>query len=459
MSPETVPIPVTLFEVLSIDLVLHQTVPYLPISALLSLAGTSKSFQTLLYNTPGIFRYLNLSTVQGAAIPFAPIDPGGEVWRSQRMDEAVTEDDFYAGPLRGIFSNLRRKNILQDVQTLVLDGLSVSADLIWEIIRDAQYNVRLLSIREVKNLNEKKLMQILRYCVRPSRAKDTPKLKGLYVFGPKDSTAGLKAGRQSLTTGHAPNGNMGVMSSEGAQLGMEWNHKSHDALSSALAADGDRWYQPWGKIITGVGGEWAETVQACEGIIAFDAVLCRGPRHHMRSPGADTDDSSGDEVSLMELLCTHSLPPSIATIALGPGGCTNCHTSPEGPAIFGAAPQAALPLLAPPPLHSSTLSAAQRPITEIGKPPPKLFVRCAACQSDRCCEHCNKWWCETCYPNNQLDPYSTMERIDKPLDLIAAGYIDGTKSEDMIKVHLGLCIEGCLVSEMMAGAGEGGMWG
>lgn len=442
--------PVTLLELLSNSLVLRQTVPYLPVSGLLSLSTSCKSFRDLLFKTPGVFRYVDLSTVKGAAIPLGSIDVGGEIWRAERMDEALTEDDFYAGPLRGVFSNLRRKNILGDVQTLILDGLAVPADLIWEIVGFSDYNVRLLSIREVKNLNEKKLMQILRHCVRPSRPMGTPKLQGLYVFGPKDRGHLLPTGRTSDGLGVK---RTGVMSSEGAQLGMELNHKPHNTMSSA---EEDKWYESCGRMLPKAPiREWAETVAACEGLIAFDAVLCRGPRHSIPSPSADTDDPV--LVDLGELLETRFLPPAIATVALGPNGCAVCHTSPEAPLIYGGRSQAALPLLAPPPLHSYNCRIAQRP-SSATTTPAKLFARCAVCLADRWCERCNKWWCERCFKNSDFEPFTTLQKIEAPLDVIAAGYIDGQGSQD-IKVHLGLCTEGCLVSELMAGAGEGGMWG
>lgn len=429
--------PLTLLDLLSNSLVLRQIVPYLPISALLALSATSKSFFNLLIYTPDVFRYLDLSTVKGAAIPLGSIDVGGEIWRAERMDEALTEDDFYAGPLRGVFSNLRRKNVLRDVQTLILDGLSVPADLLWEIVGPSEYNVRILSIREVKNLNEKKLMQILRFCIRPSRPKGTPKLKGLYVFGSKDPSHSVSAVRTSA--GHGVNSS-GVMSSEGAQLGMELNGKSHQASK-------DDWYQSTGRVLPKAPiSDWAETVAACEGLIAFDAVLCRGPRHSISNPGAAT--KTIDEVDLVELVETRFLPPAIATVALGPNGCAVCHASPEAPLIYNGGLQAALPLLAPPPFHSSTVRAAQRPSLAT-KTPAKLFARCFACVADRRCESCNKWWCEKCFENNEFDPFTTMQKIDAPLDF----------AESYIKAYLGLCTEDCLVTEMMAGAGEGGMWG
>jgi hypothetical protein len=93
---------------------------------------------------------------------------------------------FCGGPLLGIFSNLRRQEIPTDVQTLVLDGLSVTADLVSEIICLDSLNARILPIREVQNLNERKLQQAL-YAIRPSRPSNTPQLEALYFFGPKEN--------------------------------------------------------------------------------------------------------------------------------------------------------------------------------------------------------------------------------------------------------------------------------
>ncbi len=51
-----------------------------------------------------------------------------------------------------------------------------------------------------------------------------------------------------------------------------------------------------------------------------------------------------------------------------------------------------------------------------------------------------------------------MQKVELAQDLIAAGYTNDKRSEDTLKVLLGLCVEGCLVSEMKAGVGSGGMW-
>lgn len=146
----------SLLDLLSNSIILHETVQFIPITALLNLASTSRDLRALLYQTPGVFRHTDLTGVKSAQFDVAGIDNGGEVWRNVQLDENLTEDEFYSGPLRGIFYHLRRINILQDVQTLVLDGLSVTADLINDILTDPKFQVRILSIRETKNLNERR---------------------------------------------------------------------------------------------------------------------------------------------------------------------------------------------------------------------------------------------------------------------------------------------------------------
>ena len=369
------------------------------------------------------------------------------------MDEAVTEDDFCSGPLRGIFSFFRRKKVLSDVQTLILDGLSVPADLVREIICDEPYNIRILSIREVKNLNERKLLQVLKSAVRPSRSEDTPKLRGLYFFGPRDRL--LKSSGESSLGTNRTLPSTGVTTSLGAQLGMEWNHKSHQALSTSLATEGDQWYQASGKIIIKPYlSEWASVLEMCRGIIAFDAVLCRSFRHELKPFEQKPASFDAGTIAGTAKVPEYYITPSIATFALGPTGCAQCHTSPEGPAMLGISPIEHLPLLAPPPRHSSSVKAAQRviPSTCIS---PQFFARCGECLVNRRCERCNKWWCESCCKASAISTYTMMQKAE----MLEDG-IDWTDEvNENIKVHLGLCVESCLVEQEMAGAGSVGMWG
>lgn len=440
--------PTTLLDLISIDIILRQTAPYLPVSALLSLAATNKSFRTHINTGAEAWRHLDLSRVKSANIDTSPIDAGGISWRAERMDEALTEDDFYSGPLRGIFSKLHGKRVLRSVHTLILDGLPVPADLVREIIAEDLFSVRVLSLRDCKHLNHTKLQQVLRYAVRPGRQDGSPKLRALYVFGHKDSPppSRSKADTQNAPATQPPSG---VLASEGAQIGSEWNSRSSAILNDSLPSDDQqRWYGRTGRALSRTTSAWADTLHACQGIIAFDAILCRGPRH-------DITLTSGKDF----------LPPTIAGVALGPRGCEICGTCPEGPAIFGQSDETALPLLAPPPTHSSTTRAAQRPeITTSTSAFPPLITRCEDCLRGRWCERCNRWWCESCYkepvsrtanvplpptPTSQL-PQGNGQSIEWA-DPAAAG--QGAP----IKVYSKLCVEHCLVGEMMMSAD--GFWG
>ncbi|KAH7232576.1 hypothetical protein B0J15DRAFT_408808 [Fusarium solani] len=333
----------TLFDALYNSLVLRNTLPYLPVSGLLNLAATCRDLRYLIFQTPGVFRHLDLTRVKTAH--FGTTNTEAErslsVWRNVQLSEYLTEDDFYAGPLRGIFSTLKQRDILRDVQSLILDGLSVTAELCHEIINDPTYSVRMLSIRDVKNLNHGKLRAALAYACRSTRPEGAPRLKALYIFG--------------------------------------WNHKSHKALGESLEGEADAWWSRKGRMLSnGIDADWAQCLLACQGLISFDAVLCQGPRHR-NSP------------AFGKMHLRYACNPAIATFAVG--GCASCGKAPEGLMNTETTHPSALPLLSPPPILSSSVQAATTP-----RPGGQAFAaRCADCLRDRFCVTCNKWWCETCY--------------------------------------------------------------
>ncbi|KAI1405031.1 hypothetical protein F4819DRAFT_50359 [Hypoxylon fuscum] len=379
-----------LLDLLSNTLVLHQTIPYLPISSLISLAAASPSFrELLLLRTPGVFRHLDLTSVRIAQFDIDGIDHGGEVWRNVQLDENLTEDDFYSGPLRGIFQSIRKRNILQDVQTLVLDGLSVTAEFCNDILVDPSLRVRVLSIRDVKNLNERKLMQSLRYLCRSTRPDHTPRLEGLYVFGARDAAA-VTASSPARQNGVAP---------VGANVSIGWNHKSQHALKESIRSEGDDWYHRKGRIINKhIADGWAETLFDCREVIRFDAVLCTGPRHQ-NSPVFGKFPPSSAAVEN---------PWGVATFALG--GCASCGSAPEGFTVYGDSSADQLPLLAPVPLHSSTVKAASCPKpsvgSETGQETHKFVPRCLECIRERYCFSCDQWWCESvCDARSSFPPF------------------------------------------------------
>ncbi|KAI9866950.1 MAG: hypothetical protein M1813_000348 [Trichoglossum hirsutum] len=423
MVTETGAVSTTLLDLLSNTLILHRTAPYLSISALSSLAATSTAFQNLVYNTPLVFRHLDLADLASTAGPLTRL--GGTQWTAPR-GRTITKEGVYPTPLRVILNKLHQINLLRDIQTLILDGLSVTAELVQEIICDESYNVRILSIREVKDLDERKLMQVLNYAVRPSRAPDTPKLKGLYIFGPRDPEPVSK----DLTLPTRPPFGVGSFSTFEAQIGTMWSERCQNTLSSS-GHDGDAWFQATGRMLQRTplrsSIEWAETVGSCDGIISFDAVLCRGPRHGF----PQYDDTHNPPNHTGE----HSLRPAIATIALGPAGCARCHSAPEIPSIYGISPTEQFPLLAPPPLHSSRIRAAKMPsmAADDGEM-PLLIARCEDCLRNRWCELCNKWWCEDCYT---IPPYGAPRETHSAVALESS--LSGEANMDL-KVYKGFCI-------------------
>ncbi|THW07997.1 hypothetical protein D6D25_07977 [Aureobasidium pullulans] len=374
----------------------------------------------------------------------------GISWRAERMDESLTEDDFYSGPLRGIFSKLERQHLIFNVKTMILDGLSVPAELVRDIIVDDRFNVKILSIRKVTNMNQRGLQSVLRYVVRPS-ASSLPRLKGLYLFGHKDAAATPSSRDTSMSSGRI---SAGVMSSEGAQIGAEWNARSEVALSAALLGHDqplEEWWRTRGNVFgpnntikDTPSSDWADILLACQGVIAFDAVLCRGPRH-------DPSQTAPERL----------LRPAIASIGFGARGCEICGSCPEQPAVFDRDADCYFPLLAPPPLHASTIRSAQRPtLPQSLETPPPLILRCTECVRDRWCQRCNKWWCENCYE----EPFSRAKRQhhNSPEDGFQedSGWIAeamNSNARTAVKVYSNLCVESCLVSEMLPVAD--GMWG
>ncbi|KAI5860897.1 hypothetical protein GGS23DRAFT_606660 [Durotheca rogersii] len=427
-----------LLSLLANTLVLHQTIPYLPISSLLNLAATSPSFRDLLLRrTPGVFRHLDLTRLRTAQFDTHNIDRGGEVWRNVQVDENLTEDDFYSGPLRGIFQSIRKRDILQHVQTLVLDGLSVTAEFCNDILVDPAMRVRILSIRDAKNLNERKLMQSLRYVCRSTRPDDTPRLKGLYVFGTRDAPA-LPPSSTAKPPPPEP-------ARRGANISAGWNLKSQHALEESIRSEGDDWYHKKGRILgRHISDGWAETLLDCREVIRFDAVLCTGPRHQnspafgtLPSPGLSGTAAPGVES-----------PWSVATFALG--GCASCGSAPEGFTVYGESPGEQLPLLAPVPLHSSTVKAATCPKSgvgpETGGSDPKFIPRCLECIRERYCFSCDQWWCEACYQVPSLQEL-TAQHIhipDQTYDDLPEGLKPSTVKKPRVSRSCWECEHNCL---------------
>lgn len=238
--------------------------------------------------------------------------------------------------------------------------------------------------------------------VRPSRPEGSLRLRGLYIFGSRDPP--------SLPPCKA------VLDNRDASITSGWNQLSHKTLATVLSegAEDCPWYDKKGSIISRpVPIEWASTVLACAGVISFDAVLCRGPRH-LNSPAHGKFDMAANS------------PPApyvpskwaVATHALD--GCAGCGSAPEGWTVWGDSiggdsddDTCRFPLLAPPPVHSSNVKVASCPSgasvygsrgRSTGDGKQRAFIaRCMECLRDRFCWGCSKWWCERCFTLGQMD--------------------------------------------------------
>ena len=407
-------LPCSLLDLLSNSLILRHTSPYIGIRSLVSLAATSKAYKSLMYDTPHVFQHVDLrgTHILARHVGDVSID-------DQKIDE------FYAQRFSTILSMLENRNVVQDVRTLVLDELYVPTTILEDILCNERYQIRLLSIRGSHKINKQDVFRILRHLVKPSRPEGAPKLRALYVFGPQRMI------QEVNDRNNVRNRPKGVTATTGARLGAG-DHGAFD-LDDFRKLPGEDPYSdsPYGalgmsNILAGTWAAlgWPEILEACAGLIAFDAVLCRHDRANF-----------------------YDRRPRLATVRLD--GCKSCGTCPEGPAYPGVSPADRLPLLSPPPLHSSKVEVAQR-IGPQDQPYPPLIVRCRTCLKGRWCEMCNVWWCESCYttPKNRGstkgDPASSV-----PVPAL---------NED-IKVHNGLCVSDCLMHELLNGVGEGGMWG
>lgn len=405
--------PISLYDLLSNSIVLLSICPLLPLSSILALTGTSRAISDLIWKTPLVFKRIDLSTRT-----IRHQNPEAyDVARTKSYNEN-------ANYVSNCFDRLGRKTRLQSISIMILDGLPVTEAVLSVIIKSL--NVRLLSIRGITNSWDSSMRNVFNNLLRPilssRRSHSYPKLKGLYCFGPADSSPTSHAAAGSLPPAFA---NTGMMSTPGAQLGARAPMPNEKSTSFSGNVG---WYDGNGEMpLPGLGERkmwkfWEIAIDSCAGLIAFDAIPCRG------CPMADDDKGTY---------------PRLATISLK--GCKICGSCPEGPACVGESPESYLPLLAPLPLYSSTVRVAQIPPSE-ALSAPQLIARCEQCLKGRWCRNCNAWWCESCY-TTPAQIVSEVEGLQEKWRNVS------------FKVHLGLCVDQCLVSEMYSGVGEGGMWG
>jgi hypothetical protein len=321
--------------------------------------------------------------------------------------------------------------------------------------------VRILSLRECKHLNSKQLRGALQYACRGSRPKGTPTLKGLYVFGKADvQSSDPAAAKEALPSSESEPGS---------------------SSSPSSSSEKEPWYGQRGWQFPGtdhIKEDWAQTLVDCDGVIAFDAVLCKGPRHLNSPAWGKVDVAALDAASSFT---GHAVPQwNVAQFSLG--GCAGCGSAPEGWTVWGeeaaasestrsgdgggigdADPSRAnpdigrFPLLPRPPRHSSSVKAAMCPA---GQPvmcqgrtmsgddaqtTARFIPRCGACLRDRYCTSCQRWWCELCYVGPWAAPATGSQGVDRVTQLPNANSATGTARKPNEKVRLALCCspEGC----------------
>jgi hypothetical protein len=433
---QTSEIPLSLLDLLSNSLIFDNIIPRLPLSSIFALSRTAKPYRCSIQQNPRSFRSLDLSYCRGAYVPpsLTRIDSGGHSWRSQRMDEHLTEDDIYSGPLRGVLSKLSKTVSLKAVHVLILDGLaSVTSDIVSELLMDSTYDVWMLSVVGCVNLNPRKLQQLLCYICRPSRPEGSPRLKGLYYFG----TEKKPSRKTPMSVG--PVTYVGVTSPEGAQL-------DGQALpaQSALTSP-DPWYASTGRVLSDGFAQrspWEETLQVCKGIIAFDAILCT---HMHREMAPFLHHASAEYLA--------ELKPAVAplaTVALGPSGCAGCGRAPQDAPVWGESDVMEFPLLSPPPPSGQIVDAVRPPLPAKSEqescPKQRLIVSCTWCLTNRYCENCHRWWCGLCYNTKKSTKIPQLETF---MDLTGLQYQPSgnelaTKTKaskgSSVKVFNGLCV-------------------
>lgn len=406
----------SLYDLLSVSLILFEICPQLSLTSILALTSTSKALNNLFSRTPEVYRRLDLSRIR-YRYSRQPCEKVAEFACRPLSERCVHE----FATVKFLLHELDMQNKLQQVRTLILDGLFVPAYAMKLILYDESYNVRLLSVRG--SIIEIDIWWELGKLLRSVAAGKgvMPRLKGLYMYGPIQQKY---IGQGNVDSHNTFQYSIGVMSSPGAQLGAT----NSDLLEhNADAAVNLHWYDGKGQMaLPGLSlpelEKWQELVHTCAGMIAFDIVSCR--HCHISTNGKASS-------------------PRLATVSLK--GCKSCGSCPEGPAMAGKSPTSHLPLLAPVPLNSSSVRAAQMPPIE-GSDIPPLFARCTTCLEDRWCKRCNAWWCESCY----TPPRGALEESEGS---------EGLPGNGSVKVHFDLCVERCLVSELYSSVGEGGMWG
>lgn len=154
-------LPLNILDLFQNTLVLRHICPYLGLEGRLALSATCNTFRTIIFTYPGCFQHVEHSS-------HTLID-----WHYRRP-RSKRNSDFTKPAI--VLHYLRTKKVLQDVQTLVLDGLVVPIHVLWPVLFDDSSSIRILSLRGVYDLNDDDLLGVLRYLIRPKPPFGTTKV-------------------------------------------------------------------------------------------------------------------------------------------------------------------------------------------------------------------------------------------------------------------------------------------
>lgn len=379
--------PCSLYSLLSVHLILERIAAHLRIRDLYALSATSIPFCVLIRSSPAAWRRLDMQHVKGVLVGDINIDIINEKKEAYAQTGRYPLSMYRVPPLEKLKSFTW--DLLEHVRILILDTQFVDVSTLSCILLDPKYHVRLLSLIKVHGLNQAEFLELLVHFVNDAQVRNLRRtLVGIYYFN---------------TRADANNPSRRL---ERKRFESERNLHPIRFDTPRSACRRPRWYRLFCWLnASRLAGLNPELIRATSGVIAWDAVLCRGPRHAL--PGTAASSSA------------------FASDVLDPEGCAICHSSPEGPGIMGDQ----LPMRHPPPLYATSAEAAREPTSgpesmgegedtplrrlamyeppldsESGKRSP-FFARCFACLEHRWCMECGKWWCENCYEPGAPESY------------------------------------------------------
>ena len=145
---------VTIFDILSSELILICIASFLQVSSLLSLSATNKDIRMMMKYTRGVWRTIDLSNLSHLINPEIPF-----------------------------LAFLRRSYVKRDCRTLILDGTQIDHTCLDTILLREMLEISTISLKSCPNLNGEKLIKLIEY-IRRFTAPRPLYLKNMYLLGP-----------------------------------------------------------------------------------------------------------------------------------------------------------------------------------------------------------------------------------------------------------------------------------